>query len=322
MLDIGARIKELREEREITGKDLARRIGLSPSQMTRLEKGQRRVDSEVIIKLAEALDLSPAAFFETGDGEPRELSPKEAKDAGLATLHTEIGKLIRSERRQRHITVDDLARRTGHSRAYVLAVEQGRRSGLDGDFLPKSCKILGLDPFRVLELQDRIIRTLAVALHRRHLAVTGAVKGAGADPDTPPDPNAEEIPILLGDEAPYPRDFGPDGFPVAMVEDTVRIPELLGRKAFALRVHDPAMVGERFHEGDLVVFDGLREARSGECAFVRFRGRQSTFCQFFRDDGESVRLQYLRPEHAPEILPVGEFVRAWPLAAHLVVGAR
>ena len=35
MLDIGARIKQLREERRITGKDLAERIGLSPSQMTR-----------------------------------------------------------------------------------------------------------------------------------------------------------------------------------------------------------------------------------------------------------------------------------------------
>ena len=67
MLDIGARIKSLREARQITGKDLAEQIGLSPSQMTRLEKGQRRVDSEVIVKLAEALETSPAAFFTSVD---------------------------------------------------------------------------------------------------------------------------------------------------------------------------------------------------------------------------------------------------------------
>ena len=66
MLDIGEQIKKLREEKRITGKDLARRIGLSQSQMSRLEKGQRRIDTEVLARIADALDVSPACFF----GEP------------------------------------------------------------------------------------------------------------------------------------------------------------------------------------------------------------------------------------------------------------
>ncbi len=311
MIDIGERIKQLREERQITGKELAERIGLSPSQMTRLEKGQRRVDSEVIVKLASALGTSPAAFFTDEVADPvtlESLGPKRVKELGLSDLHLGIGKLVRSERRRRHITVDDLARRTTHTRAYVLAVEEGRRSGLDGDFLRKACKILQIDPFAVLDRQESIIRTLTVRVHRLSMgtsAASGEVTG---------------IPILLGDEANYPEDFDRAGDPVAAVEGVLMIPELLGRKAFALRVRGREMVGDLFKEGDLVVFDGEQEASNGSYAFVRFHGKKSTFCRLFRDDGESVRLQYLRPEVAPVMMSPDELSRAWPLAAHVVVG--
>ena len=306
MLDIGTRIKQLREERRITGKDLAERIGLSPSQMTRIEKGQRRVDSEVIQRLAEALELPPAAFFDTSEGSSS--ATLTSKELGIGDLHAELGKMIRSERRKRHLTVDDLARRTGHSRAYVLAVEQGRRSGLDGDFLRKACKILQIDAFRVLEHQDATIRALGIRLSRLG-AAAAAEEGAG-----------EGIPILAGDEAPYPVEFTREGEPSAAIEGSLRIPELLGRKAFALRIRGDSMTGDLFREGDLVVFDGIREARSGEFAFVRLQGRRSAFCRLFQDGGDTLRIQYLRPEVAPEIISPDELVRAWPLSAHVVVG--
>lgn len=308
MIEIGARIKQLREERNLTGKDLAEKIGLSPSQMTRLEKGQRRVDSEVIIRLAAALELSPAAFFGASGATAEEpAGTPRSKELGLSHLHDDVGRLIRSERRRRHITVDDLARRTGYSRAYVLAVEQGRRSGLDGDFLRKACRILQIDPFRVLEQQEAIIRSLGARVRR--LSASAATTGGGA----------EGIPILLGDEAPYPVEFTPDGDPAAAVEGTLSIPELLGRKAFALRVRGEEMTGETFSEGDLVVFDASREAESGECAFVRWKGGRSTFCRLFRDRGQALRMQYLRSEVPPEIMSPNELIRAWPLIAHVAV---
>jgi transcriptional regulator with XRE-family HTH domain len=39
-MDIGLEIRLLRERKQITGKELAERIGLSQSQMSRLEKGR------------------------------------------------------------------------------------------------------------------------------------------------------------------------------------------------------------------------------------------------------------------------------------------
>ena len=78
------------------------------------------------------------------------------------------------------------------------------------------------------------------------------------------------------------------------------------------------MTGPQFREGDLLVFDGLREAESGEFAFVRYHGTRTTFCRLFRDTGETRRLQFLRPEVAPEIISPDQLIRAWPLAAHVV----
>ncbi|MEE8143500.1 MAG: helix-turn-helix transcriptional regulator, partial [Planctomycetota bacterium] len=63
MLEIGKQIKKLREQKRITGKDLAQRIGLSQSQMSRLEQGQRRIDTEILARIADALEVSPARFF-------------------------------------------------------------------------------------------------------------------------------------------------------------------------------------------------------------------------------------------------------------------
>ena len=63
MLDIGQQIKLLREEKRLTGKDLASKIGLSQSQMSRLEKGQRRIDTEILSRIADALEVPAARFF-------------------------------------------------------------------------------------------------------------------------------------------------------------------------------------------------------------------------------------------------------------------
>ena len=54
MLDIGLEIKILRERLKVSSKELASRIGLSQSQMSRLEKGQRRIDTTILHKIAAA----------------------------------------------------------------------------------------------------------------------------------------------------------------------------------------------------------------------------------------------------------------------------
>ena len=51
MLEVGLEVKILRERMKMSAKELAEKIGLSQSQMSRLEKGQRRVDTKVLEKI-------------------------------------------------------------------------------------------------------------------------------------------------------------------------------------------------------------------------------------------------------------------------------
>ena len=71
MLDIGLEIRILRERLKVSAKELAERVGLSQSQMSRLEKGQRRIDTKVLHRIADALGVDPSHFFR-GEGEPAE----------------------------------------------------------------------------------------------------------------------------------------------------------------------------------------------------------------------------------------------------------
>ena len=71
MLDIGLEVKILRERIKMSAKDLAEMIGLSQSQMSRLEKGQRRIDTKVLARIAEALGVEPSYFFR-GEAAPSE----------------------------------------------------------------------------------------------------------------------------------------------------------------------------------------------------------------------------------------------------------
>lgn len=317
MLHIGKQIKKLREQKHITGKDLAKRIGLSQSQMSRLEQGQRRIDTEILVRIADALEVAPATFFHGEEVDNDPLTGKRERELSLSRLHVEVGKKIRHERRQRHLTVEDLARKTGHTKAYVLGVEEGRRNGLEDDFLRKACRLLAIDPFELIETQEVILRELKTRVHRldRDLSSRGVAASPGQEvvPGTP---------ILLGDESIYPAEFDEQGHPIAAVEGFLALPDLAGRPTFALRVKGSEMdpgTAPRFVEGDLVVFATDRSARSGEYAFVRDNRDQTTFRRLFHDDNSILRLQALAPEAAPVLLPVEELRSAWPMVSHITL---
>lgn len=55
---LGERIKALRERREWTQTELAKRVGISKSVMSRIEAGKKPVDDLLLIKFTEVLERS------------------------------------------------------------------------------------------------------------------------------------------------------------------------------------------------------------------------------------------------------------------------
>ena len=63
-MDIGRRIRELREERGLSQDELARRLGVHPQSLWRYEHGERNLSASKIKEVATALNVEPGELFE------------------------------------------------------------------------------------------------------------------------------------------------------------------------------------------------------------------------------------------------------------------
>lgn len=63
IVDYGKRIRELRSQRDITGAELARRVGLDSSQISKIENGASKPSLDALERICEALNLTLAEFF-------------------------------------------------------------------------------------------------------------------------------------------------------------------------------------------------------------------------------------------------------------------
>src|SRR3954471_20463157 len=88
-LFLGARLRRLRRDLGVTQSRMAEDIGVSPSYLNLLERNQRPVTAQVLLRLAEAYDLDlrtlssdPESASATGPGEV--FSDQMFRDLGIA----------------------------------------------------------------------------------------------------------------------------------------------------------------------------------------------------------------------------------------------
>ncbi len=62
-LDIGKRLKELRENAELSGKALAEKANIAQSTISEIESGKTTPGIRILEKICRALGITPAEFF-------------------------------------------------------------------------------------------------------------------------------------------------------------------------------------------------------------------------------------------------------------------
>lgn len=70
ILRVGERIRELREARKISQRELARRLNISHTAVWAYENGQAGVDADFLREVGVAIGVPPAAFYEEVLGDP------------------------------------------------------------------------------------------------------------------------------------------------------------------------------------------------------------------------------------------------------------
>ena len=61
---VGQKIRQLRRERRLTQTELAGKIGVHQSDLSRMEKGEYRVGLDTLLKILQEFDLAIGDFFE------------------------------------------------------------------------------------------------------------------------------------------------------------------------------------------------------------------------------------------------------------------
>lgn len=82
----GSRLRELREAKSVTQEELGRRVELSRTSITNIEKGRQRVMLHQMMELAHALDAEPSALMPASD------------EADAAPLRSDIAKVVEALR--------------------------------------------------------------------------------------------------------------------------------------------------------------------------------------------------------------------------------
>lgn len=92
--EIGARIRRYREDRGISQKELAEKLGISNSRVSNWEQGINRPDADILADICEALNVSPSELLDVRLS-PDDLNDTERKVIMAYRTKTDLQKAVR-----------------------------------------------------------------------------------------------------------------------------------------------------------------------------------------------------------------------------------
>ena len=82
---VGQKIRQIRKSRRLTQADLAGRIGVTQSDLSRMENGEYKVGLDTLFRILQVFELSMSRFFEETAAEPAETEEAPATDPATET---------------------------------------------------------------------------------------------------------------------------------------------------------------------------------------------------------------------------------------------
>ncbi len=82
---VGQKIRQIRKSRRLTQADLAGRIGVTQSDLSRMENGEYKVGLDTLFRILQVFELSMSRFFEEPAADATEAEEAPAPDAASET---------------------------------------------------------------------------------------------------------------------------------------------------------------------------------------------------------------------------------------------
>jgi transcriptional regulator with XRE-family HTH domain len=146
---LGATIRQYRQQRGLTHRTLAARIGIRHSYISEIERGKRNISVLTLLRITTVLQYPAARFFgqvdphavqTSGTAHDSERAYGAQDDAPIAaavpsvplgdpaTLLPLLGTTIRQARQHQGLSQGELAAKTGLSLTYIIEIENGHRN--------------------------------------------------------------------------------------------------------------------------------------------------------------------------------------------------
>lgn len=97
---VGQKIRQIRKSRHLTQADLAARIGVTQSDLSRMENGEYKVGLDTLFRILQVFELSMSRFFEEAPAEPEPVAVPDGLPADQAGLLSDWSALSESSRRE------------------------------------------------------------------------------------------------------------------------------------------------------------------------------------------------------------------------------
>jgi len=100
---VGRKIRQMRRQRKLTQTELADRIGIHQSDLSRMEQGEYRVGLDTLLKVLQTFDVGIGEFFEE---RPEPVTPLEEYTRLSPAAQKEVEDFIAFKRMQEESLLD------------------------------------------------------------------------------------------------------------------------------------------------------------------------------------------------------------------------
>ena len=210
-----------------------------------------------------------------------------------------FGDLVKGLRKERQMTLEQVARKIGSHKGYVSGIENGKVNPPSVKFIRKFAKIFQYDEKRMVRLAyvDKAPKLIKDEAKRLLLEEGAAGGNAGAS-----------VPLLNSVTTGYATELDASGAPKPLVESALSLPDLEVNVKFAATVCDNSMEaaeGFSLAKGDLILLASEPKLKHGSIVFVIFKSKDRPSAlvrQVMLEQNDHIILQPLNKEYPLEFL--------------------
>ncbi|HEY3227440.1 MAG TPA: XRE family transcriptional regulator [Planctomycetota bacterium] len=210
-----------------------------------------------------------------------------------------FGDLVKRLRKERGMTLEQVARKIGSHKGYVSGIENGKVNPPSVKFIRKFAKIFQHDEKQMVRIAyvdkaPKLIRDEARRL------LDDAPAGGGT--------RGAAVPLLNTVATGYATELDASGAPRPLVDAALALPPLEVRPRFAATVCDNSMEapeGFSLAKGDLILLAPESKLKHGSVVFVIFKSKDRPAAlvrQVMLEQNDHIILQPLNKEHPLEFL--------------------